>query len=124
MSDQIKIELVKVKDELVEIKKFLKENSQLTQYEVSYDFVQISKDTDDYEPNCNSVSFKNTGTTTVVINESFPILPTDGMLTLGNEISHHDKSTYRIRFDGPGPKSLQVIKRFLIGKRTGTYKSY
>lgn len=62
--------------------------------------------------NCNSITFVNTGTIDVQINQF--ILTPDAQLTLGGNIGEIDVTDYTINFQGATTGVVSVIKKIYL----------
>lgn len=62
--------------------------------------------------NCNSITFVNTGTIDVQINQF--ILTPDAQLTLGGNIGEIDVTDYTINFQGATNGVVSVIKKIYL----------
>lgn len=76
------------------------------------DFLSYVND-DAVMSNCADITFLNTGTATVVINDTLPLLTNQQVSFTANR-GEIDLTTYRFSFKGPADKSLIVFRKVYV----------
>lgn len=82
---------------------------------INNDFEIVTESKVIKEDALNGISFKNTGSDTVIINNVISLAPGDPMISFGADLPAWDMTPYRIVFLSNTDPKLEVVRTTIIG---------
>ena len=101
-----------IKNVLTEILSFLRYKWKDREYTVEFSFYSGAQ-INSLKANCNEITFLNTGTCNVVIQNVYTLAPGSPLAINGNK-NEVDVTTYKFFFQGAGTQALLVARKIYL----------